>query len=47
MRLGAKQPERRRPLLIYNFGFSFSAQFPRAPDWTLLTNPPVLLPRWF
>ena len=22
MRLGAKQPERRRPLLIYNFGFS-------------------------
>lgn len=26
MRLGAKQPERRRPLLIYNFGFSWSAR---------------------
>ncbi len=28
MRLGAKQPERRRPLLIYNFGFSGQCAVP-------------------
>jgi hypothetical protein len=47
MRLGAKQPGRRRPPLIDNFLFFLGqgAVPHEHPIATVLTNPPVLLPR--